>query len=387
MNEPDIADKFPEIKELPDPFLMLDGKRVATHSDWMRRREEIKELLTRYEYGRMPSAPGKVSAVETAKGVEFYDGAAVQRQLKLSFGSGPQALSVGVNLTVPKGAGPFPVIVRNRRILERSQILPENVEAAARRGYIVAEYQDSDLQPDETTDLGPARKAYPDYDWGTIAVWAWGGMRVIDFLETLPEVRKDRIVVTGHSRGGKTALLTGALDDRVALTVPNATGSGGFQCWRFPMQPGDPAGVKRHETVKMLCKQFPSWLHAAFNAFAQHETRLPFDQHFLAALVAPRALCATECLDDQCCTPICAQRSYQASKVVFDWLGASDRIGIHFRRQGGHAQGPEDWAALLDNADFIFSGRKPEGGRPFNTLPYPEAPSGFDWTAPEDGGA
>ena len=51
-----------------------------------------------------------------------------------------------------------------------------------------------------------------------------------DYLLTLPEVDKDKIIATGHSRGGKTALLLGAFDERVALTVPNASGGGGAQC-------------------------------------------------------------------------------------------------------------------------------------------------------------
>lgn len=59
-------------------------------------------------------------------------------------------------------------------------------------------------------------------------------MRVIDYLVTLPEIDHEKIIVTGHSRGGKTALLTGALDERVAITVPNASG-GRAQCWRFPI--------------------------------------------------------------------------------------------------------------------------------------------------------
>jgi fermentation-respiration switch protein FrsA (DUF1100 family) len=179
---------------------------------------------------------------------------------------------------VPAGAGPFPAIVINRRVTEGSRILPGNVETSGRRGYLVAEYAASDLQADETSDLGPAKLAYPDFDWGTIAVWAWGGMRVIDHLVTRPEVAADRLLVTGHSRGGKTALLTGALDERVALTVPNATGGGGFQCWRFPIEPGDPAGVNRHESVAVMSKLRTYWLSPGLAPFVQKVERLPFDQ-------------------------------------------------------------------------------------------------------------
>jgi hypothetical protein len=212
-------------------------------------------------------------------------------------------------------------------------------------------------------------------------------MRVIDYLMTLDEVDKKKIVVTGHSRGGKTALLIGALDERVALTAPNATGGGGTQCWRFPIWPEDPSGVRRHESVGAF---FPKgnchWFHPRMNSFIQKEARLPFDQHFLVALVAPRPLCSIEAMDDGCATPICVQRSFQAAQEVYDWLGAGDKIGLHIRQQGGHQQGPEDWAALLDFADLVFFGKKPKGGRVFDKVPYPDAKPAFSWKAPGESG-
>lgn len=374
-------EKLPEIRELPDPFAMLDGQRTATLADWRRRREEIKRLLAHYEYGQMPPAPGNVAAEETGAAATLYGGAAVQREIRLSLGP-ERRLTMAVTITSPQGRGPFPTIVINRRATPRSHLRPEHVESSVRRGYLVAEYAASDLQADETAELGPAKLAYPDCDWGTLAVWAWGGMRVIDHLVARPEVAADRLLVTGHSRGGKTALLTGALDERVALTVPNATGGGGFQCWRFPIWPEDPAGVNRHESVEVMSRLRTYWLSPRLAPFVDRVERLPFDQHFLAALVAPRPLCLVECMDDSCGTPICVQRTYQAVRTVYEWLGAAGKLGVYFRQKGGHAQGREDWAALLDFADLTFAGRQPESGRKFDELPYPDARPGFSWQAP-----
>lgn len=227
-----------------------------------------------------------------------------------------------------------------------------------------------------------AKLAYPEYDWGTIAVWAWGGLRVIDYLITLPMVDKKKILVTDHSCGGKMALLTGALDERVAVTVPNATGGGGFQCWRFPIFPGDKAGVFKHESVEIMSRLRFYWFHSRLAPFADKESHLPFDQHFLGVLVAPRHLCVVESMDDNCGTPICVQRSYQASKIVYDWLGASENIGVYFRQKGGHAQGAEDWKALLEFANKAFSNYPTKLDSKFNTLPYPEALPSFAWQLP-----
>jgi hypothetical protein len=68
--------------------------------------------------------------------------------------------------------------------------------------------------------------------------------------------------------------------------------------------------------------------------------------------------------------------------VVYDWLGAGEKLALHMRQSGGHRHGPEDWAALLDFADLVFFGKKPQSGSVFNKLPYPDAKPGFSWQAP-----
>jgi hypothetical protein len=329
----------------------------------------------------MPPDPGNVSAEETEPEAEILDGLGARKALRLSLGP-EKRLFIRLELSVPKGKGPFPAILINRRATEKSRLLPENLAASLRRGYLVAEYRADDLQADETSEWGPAKKAYPEYDWGALAVWAWGGMRVIDYLCTLPAVDGGRILVTGHSRGGKTALLTGAWDERVAVCVPNASGGGGFQCWRFPIYPGDPPGVNRHESLDVMSRLRTYWLHPGLAPFAAAESRLPFDQHFLAALLAPRPLCAVESMDDVCGTPICVQRTFLAAREVYAWMGAADRIGLSFRARGGHAQGSEDWEALLDFADRFLIAKPVGEGRRFDELPCPGISKGYEWEAP-----
>jgi len=362
------ADKLPEIKELPDPFLMRSGKRVRTRKDWNKRREEIKAVLSHYEYGHMPPPPGNVTGEITSK---------QDHRMEVKLTMGPEKkIIMALRIWFAKGKGPFPVIVRPKHY---SGGMPSE---SAKRGYMEVRYDNLALDPDERDTVGSAQAAYPDYDWGTIAVWAWGAMRAIDYLVTLPEVDKAKIVVTGHSRGGKTALLAGAFDERVALTVPNGAGGGGLQCWRFPIFPNDPKGRRRHEYVgAFFPKGYYHWFHPRMEGFIKRESFLPFDQHFLLALVAPRALCSTEAMQDGCATPICAQRCIQGARIIYDWLGASGKIALHMR-QGRHKQGPEDWGALLDFADMVFFNKKPAGGRKFDTMPYPDADPGFSWKAP-----
>jgi hypothetical protein len=364
------VDELPEIKELPNPFIMNDGTPVKTEADWAKRREQIKAMMLYYQYGQMPPAPKNISAEELSSQT-VYDGAATKKHILLSMGP-DKRIKVNVGMIIPKGKGPFPVILRNDSAIFNVPIADEVVK----RGYIVADYARTDLDPDENNVVGPAQAAYPDYDWATLAVWAWGGMRVIDYLMTLEPVNKDKIAFTGHSRGGKTALLAGAFDERIALVAPNGSGCGGAGCYRFE-------GEKSESLERITAPdRFSYWFVPRFRDFAGKETRLPFDQHFLKVLVAPRSLVSVDALGDLWANPYGTQQSHRGAQPVFEFLGAGDKLGIYFRT-GGHAQNEDDWRTLADFADKIFFGKTPASGKRFDQLPFPDAPKPFSWIVPK----
>src|SRR4030042_1812666 len=363
-------DELPDIKELPDRFVMNNGKRVKTVTDWKKRRDEIKAMILYYQYGHIPPPPKQVTA-KVLSSEAVYEGSAAKKHILLSMGPGKK-IKVNVGIIIPKGKGPFPVILKNDSDIFQVPIAEEIVK----RGYIVADYNRTDLAPDRKADVGPAQQAYPDYDWATLAVWAWGGMRVIDYLETLNVVDKEKIAFTGHSRGGKTALLAGALDERITLVAPNGSGCGGAGCYRFEGE--------NSESLEQITnpKRFSYWFHPGFRDFADKETKLPFDQHFLKALVAPRALISTDALDALWANPYGTQQSHRGAQPVFEFLGAAEKLGIYFR-QGGHAQTEDDWRTLVDFADKVFFAKTPAGGKNFDKLPFPDAPKPFSWSMPK----
>jgi hypothetical protein len=362
------VDQLPVIQELPDPFLMNDGSRVKTKEDWARRRDELKAMVLYYEYGHMPPPPGNVTATEIeSKANDALD--AAEKRLLLAMGPDGK-VKFHLELTIPRGkSGRLPVIVKGDLCWKK---IPEEIrKEAVRRGYVVAEFDRTELAPDKNDRTTGVYPVYPDCDWAAEAAWAWGFHRVVDYLLTQDFVDPARIAVTGHSRGGKAALLAGALDERIALVNPNGSGAGGAATYRVVHPKG--------ETLERVATNFPFWFHPRLRTFVGKENRLPFDHHALRALVAPRAVLSTEARGDLWANPTGNQQAHLGALEVYKFLGAADRIGIVYR-DGKHEHNLEDWAALLDFADVQFFSKPVT--RPFDQLPFPEDPKSFSWSAP-----
>jgi hypothetical protein len=214
-----------------------------------------------------------------------------------------------------------------------------------RRGKVFALFNRVEVAADASgSDAGAA--AMPAGGHFALAWWAWAYHRAIDVLTTLDFVDPACVGVVGHSRGGKAALLAGATDERIALTAANNSGAGGAGC--FQMQgPGA-------ESLGDLLEQFPHWMNPGLKRFVGREHDLPFDQHFLKALIAPRALLTTEALGDHWANPAGTWQTHLAAARVYGLLGAETKIACNFR-PGGHEHSLEDWRAFLDFADLHFT--------------------------------
>jgi hypothetical protein len=346
--------------------LFRDGSRVKTREDWLRRRGEIRALFLKYEYGT-PSSQAPVSATEDSR-TDYGQIHATVIHLTLRVG-GETGFVVPLVLTVPVGSGPFPVIVTGDMCW--GAVKPEIVSKVIARGYALCEFDRTTFAPDSPDRTHGIYLLDASTDCGGSAAWAWGYSRVIDYLITRPDLDAKKIIISGHSRGGKAMLLAGALDERVALTNPNASGAGGGGCFRVQ-------GPKS-ETLAIIVTRFPYWFGPHFSDFIGYVDRLPFDQHELKALVAPRLLLDTDSLDDKWANPSGTQVTYVASKVVFDFLGAANNTGLHYRH-GPHAHNAQDWDALLDFADARLMGKAVE--TKFDVLPFTDLPPAFSWAAP-----
>jgi hypothetical protein len=238
------------------------------------------------------------------------------------------------------------------------------------RGYMYVCYNHLDLDPDTKSEdmAGPCQQAYPSYSWESLAVWAWGGMRVADYLlneswvsapDGIPNINSKALIITGHSRRGKTALLAGAMDERFTMVVPNGSGCGG--AGSFLVQ------GYLSETITDVTSKYKTWFKEGFEHYGGNERKLPFDQHFLRALVAPRIILNTEGLMDFWANPIGAQAVYEATKPVYQFLNAAANNSIHYR-SGFHGFTHKDFKVFLDLSDKLLLGEPITGN--FYMEPY-----------------
>lgn len=376
-------DKLPLQTGLPDPFLMSDGSRVRSKEDWSRQRDYLKEMLAHYQYGHMPPRPKDFELTKTLSKQRF-DGCAIEEHYVVTLRHNGREASFRMGLIRPTEKQRYPTVIKNCRILfdgegKAEQTAEYDLTAAREavtRGYLLCKFIRTDLAADSPDNRqNGIFPLYNEYDWATIAVWAWTYQVVIDALDRLELTDMERIVATGHSRGGKTALCAGIYDERIAITAPNSSGTGGTGSHRYFAPDSREQRISRH-TVP-----FSHWWTPRYFTLAGNEDRIPFDAHTAKALIAPRGQLNTHGLDDDWANPYGTELTYRAAKLVYRWFDAEADIAIHWR-PGGHAQREEDWLALLDFADLYFFGKQPKSD--FTRLAFPDAKLPIDWTLPTD---
>ena len=369
-------DKVPAY-ELPD---LLAG--VKTAKEWeKKRRPELIKLFEEEMFGSVPGRPEGLHFLVRDNDPAALDGLATRRQVRIFFDAeesmyedlvvyipnnrkGPAPAFLGVNFSGNHTIGTDPGIFLPDSLRYRTDFIlyPRGynqdrwpLETILKRGYAVATYCCEDVVPD--TDGYPGiRSHYDGYTWGALAAWGWGLSRALDYLETDADVDAARVAVFGHSRMGKAALWAGARDTRFAMVVSNASGCGGA------------ALSRRHfgETVRRINTHFPYWFCENFKKYNDNEAMLPFDQHGLLALIAPRPLYVESGSEDRWADPkgeflslAYAAPAYQLygyeGFTPSEWPAVEQpvtkgRNGYHIRN-GRHAILEYDWLQYLDFAD------------------------------------
>lgn len=311
----------------------------ADVSAWRSRRKAILDLVVDLEYGGMPPKPESLRVEQLQHALGEMLSMRVHINEAFSF-----TLQVYKPVKRPTPGTKFPVILTGDGCYRNCN--DTVIDEAAARGWAVAKFNRVEFVPDiDTHRVGGIYDLYPGMTFGAIAAWAWGYSRAMDALETLDIVDPSKVAITGHSRGGKTVLLAGALDERFAWVHPNDSGCGGAGCFRYRTEPRD--GKRGNEQLQDILKSLGFWFGPKLKDYIGKDWELPFDQHFLKAAVAPRKLIETSARDDTWANPMGSYLTHQAAKEVYALLGVPDNIAYRIR-EGGHAHTPADFRALFD---------------------------------------
>jgi hypothetical protein len=367
---------------LPDPLVDQAGRKITTAAQWEKtRRPEVLELFREHVYGRAPATPYRQTFTVVNENPRAMDGAATLKQIAIKIeAEGGKPVTINLSLFIPNARhqpAPAFLLICNRTVdnidptrAKKSEFWP--AEEGIARGYAMAAYWSGDVAPDrkgahDQGIHGLLNRGTPAPDaWGTLAAWAWGASRCLDYLQTDPAIVKDQVAVIGHSRGGKTALWAGAEDQRFALVCSNDSGCGGAALTRRK--------TREKETLPVINRAFPHWFNANFKTYNGREAELPVDQHMLVALVAPRAVAVHSAEQDLWADPRGEFLSVVHARAVFhlygkEALGAAPQMpaidepldgdGAQYHlREGKHNLTLVDWNSYWDFADRVFVRKK-----------------------------
>ena len=374
--------KYEVLSLLPDPFLFDNGKRVKTKEDWDKRREEIYKYAVELQYGTIPPQPEvlKYDLIYLSNSNEYHKNLQT-RFYRIICGTKEKQLTFFMKLMIPLGVE-RPNIVLDGDLCFQT-ITHSYYDPFFERGIAYATFNRCELADDMGPERrkGPLYEIYPDYSFGAIGAWAWGFMRCADVLEKLDMFDMSLLTFTGHSRGAKTAMLAGVLDERAKIVNPNQSNCGSCSCYRIHFEGEGEDGFKEPgETLKDLWNAVHFWVGEDMGKYVDNEADLPFDCHYLKALVAPRVLLVGEAANDLWTNPIGSWQTSEAAKEVYDFLGCKDNLKWYFRR-GYHSHTQEDSTLLVN---LIMNLKEGEELLPYYyKTPFKPYEKIWDWKKPE----
>jgi hypothetical protein len=312
---------YPAITTLPDPFLMADGKtRIKSFTEWNCRRAEIKAMIEKYETGEKPGKPDKLVATLSNNTIN----------ISITVGSNSITMSAPISYPNGKPSAPIPAIIG---INGATGSLP--VDVFKKRGIATIVFTSSQIHSDgmmggsATRTNGNFSKLYPESRAGSMIRWAWGVSRIIDALEALPDAMVDtkHLAISGCSYQGKIALYSGAFDERIALVLPHESGGGGTISWRYSDMLED---RDKTEVENLHHAQGCVWYGELLGKYVPTSVSpnsLPFDQHELIGMIAPRAVLCIESSKIARMGAEAARCSHLAARKIWTAMGVPDRMG------------------------------------------------------------
>ncbi|MDD3953958.1 MAG: acetylxylan esterase [Lentisphaeria bacterium] len=374
---------------LPDPLRTTEGRHISTAIEWVNgQRERILQQLKDGEYGEILPRPDSTRFELLAQRNDALDNTAIRKEFRIhcSMENG-RSFAFDMLLYLPKNAtGPVPAFlglnfkgnhnttdekdVRCTGFIKPGMLAVEErslqadrwcFREAVRRGFASATLCYHDIHPDATHSeqysafsLFFTPEQYPDIQkrYSVIGCWAWGLSRALECLEHDPMINPAKIAVHGHSRLGKTALWAGAIEKRFRMVISNNSGCGGAALHRRKFGENLSQHFEAHENSGV-----PVWFVKKCHDYIGCEETMPFDQHELLAMAAPRPLAIATATEDFYADPkgeflaakaasevyaLFASKGLDAAQMPQPDQYISGDISFHYRT-GKHDQTPFDW--------------------------------------------
>ena len=374
-----VAWSAPEPENVPQLMTTFKGEKVSSLEQWEKvRAPELLDRFVREEYGCWPAVGTYSVAFDTAEPDALtMGGKALRKRVRITYKGDAGSRSFVATAFIPVCKKPVPafLFICNRDPGENIDPSREKksgfwpAEEIVDRGYAAIAFWNGDIAPDR--DTGNNEGVFSCFEkwqgerrvgrferWGTIAAWAWGASRVMDWIETEPLINSKRVAVVGHSRGGKTALVAGVYDKRFAMACSNNSGCSGAKLNHIDLP--------KSEHVDIIVRSFSYWFCRNYIRVVNREREWDVDQHQFVALMAPRLVCIASATQDLWAGPEGEYYSAVLASPAWELYGKKGLVANAFPapekplqegcisyhlRTGKHNLTPYDWKCYMDFAD------------------------------------
>ncbi len=329
-------------------------------------RGEMLDIIQREEYGYLPEKPEKVDFEVVYEDKSFCASKAVFKKIFAHCLINGKNFSFPFYSVIPSDDGRYPFFVHinfRDNVPDKYMYSEEIVD----NGFACLSFCYEDVTSDDidmTNGLAGVlfeKGKRNGTDAGKIAMWAWAAHRVMDYVQTQPNLYAEKSIVCGHSRLGKTALLTAATDERFAIAYSNDSGCSGAALYNKSVG----------ETIELITDRFPYWFCENYLKYRGFDDQMPFNQHYLTACIVPRNVYIASAEMDIWADPKSEFLNCVAVSEMYDKVGLkgfvhNDKFPIapevfhggnvaYHIRKGTHYFSREDWLYLMKYAKKVFA--------------------------------
>jgi len=341
----------------------------TTKEAWGAVREKYKQFFCENVYGLPVPAPTELRFEESEpEDPRFCAGLGISYAVTAHATLCGTEVSFPFRVCLPKTDHPVPFFVlSNFHQGEPNCYLP--IAEIIDRGFgVIYTYYKDVTSDDGDFQNGISRALYPNggenrapNSTGKIQMWAWSKMRMLDYALQNERFDAEHAAVIGHSRLGKTALVTGMMDERFRYVISNNAGCSGDAITK----------CKEGERIEVITRVFPYWFcpnyRERYLELDGESGVMDFDQHMLLATVAPRILMVGSAERDIWADPVSEKLCCIAAGAAWENLGkvgfiAPDEEPVigendtegsvcYHHRAGEHYLSRRDWCAYMDAID------------------------------------